>query len=76
MGVSGAAGGFEFFSRRVEFSDPKVIRDRAMKKIGILIDHRNLATDIGKTQALEIVTTDLYRARVGIIKPQQQSHDR
>ena len=76
VGVGRAAGRFECFGRGVGLADPKVIRDRAVKKISILIDDRDLAADIFKAQVFKIMTPDLYRARIGIIKTQQQPHDR
>ena len=76
MRVGRAAGLLEFLSCGIGTADPQVVGDRAMKKIGILVHHRDLVTDISKTQAFKVVTTNLHHARVGIIKTQQQPYDR
>ncbi len=76
MRVGRAAGLLEFLGCGIGATDPQVVGDRAMKKIGILVHHRDLVTDISKTQAFKVVTTDLHHARVGIIKTQQQPYDR
>ena len=76
MRVGRAAGLFEFLGCGIGLADLQVVGDRAMKKIGIQVHHRDLVTDISKTQAFKVVTTNLHHALIGIIKSQQQPYDR
>ncbi len=71
MGVGGTTGRLKIIQHGIGLTHPKVIRHRAMKKISILIDHRDLRADIIKTEIFQIVATNLDHPLIRIIKAQQ-----
>ena len=71
MGIGGTTGRLKIIQHGIGLAHPKVIRHRAMKKISVLVDHRDLRADIIKTEIFQIVATNLDRPIIWIIKAQQ-----
>ena len=75
MGVGRSTSRLKRFGRRTRFTHAEVIGNRAVKEIGILIDHCDLRANVLKRQIFKIVPANANRALVRIVKPEQQTHD-
>ena len=74
MGVGRCGRGFHFRLARPWFAEENIFADRAVKQIGVLINHRQLAAKIGEAEIAQILPAQPDRARSRVVLAQQQLH--
>ena len=75
VGVRGARRGLELPGGGVGLAEPEVVRDGAVKEIGLLVHHRDTAVDVVGTQSAQIVPADTHHPFIGVVEAHQQPDD-
>ena len=74
--VRGLGRGLDLALARSGIAEPNVLLDGAMEQERILVHQRDHRADLREGKRAEVVPAEPDRAGLGIVEPEQQSHDR
>ena len=73
--IRGACGGLDLFRGCVGFPEAYVVFDGAVKKVGVLVHHRDVGVDVVGAEVAQIVPADANDTAIRVVEAQQQAHD-
>jgi hypothetical protein len=76
VGIGGARRGLQLRLAGLGLAEAQVLFHRAVEQVCVLVDDRQLAADLREAEGLQVVAAQQDPALVGIVKPEQQTHDR
>ena len=75
VGVRGARRGLDLLAGGVGPAEPQVLLHGAVKEVGVLVHHRDVAVDVVRPERSQVVSADPNRALVGVVEAKEQPHD-